>query len=65
MARCDLQIVIEPSWWLCLYIYGVALMCHLTGAEPNWSRFCWWAAHGYRAYLLVGDERVRLELRVE
>lgn len=59
MSDVYVRIVLEPRWWLWLYVWGVATACLLTAREPNWPRFRWWAVRGHRAYLLIGAERVR------
>lgn len=31
-------ITVTLAWWLPVYVRGVALMCALTGLEPDWGR---------------------------
>lgn len=38
MAATRIAIKVTLAWWLPLYVRGVALMCALTGLEPDWDR---------------------------
>lgn len=49
MANVNLVVTIKLAWWLRLYIYGIATMAAITGAEPNWGRVKYWVARGTTA----------------
>lgn len=38
MMRRQVTIRVSVAWWLRWYIAGVALMCRMTGCEPNIER---------------------------
>jgi hypothetical protein len=40
MATITLHV--RLAWWWKPYIYGLATMAALTGAEPNWDRVNYW-----------------------
>lgn len=35
-------ISIRVSWWLRWYLAGVALMCRMTGGQPDMDRVAYW-----------------------
>jgi hypothetical protein len=49
MGNVNLVVTIKLAWWLRLYIYGIATMAAITGAEPNWDRVKYWVARGTTA----------------
>lgn len=38
MAASRITIKVTLAWWLPLYVRGVAMMCALTGMEPDWEK---------------------------
>jgi hypothetical protein len=38
MAQSKLTFTVAIAWWLPVYVRGVALMCSITGLEPDWGR---------------------------
>lgn len=38
MAISRITVNIKVAWWLKAYLYGVTLMCELTGRHPDWVR---------------------------
>ena len=42
VATNSITVTFGVRWWLKYYIRGVALMCSLTGYEPNKDRMMYW-----------------------
>lgn len=38
MAITKITVNIKVAWWLKAYLYGVTLMCRLTGLHPDWAK---------------------------
>jgi len=38
MATTKIIVNIKVAWWLKAYLYGVTLMCELTGRHPDWAK---------------------------
>lgn len=49
MANVNLVVKIKLAWWLRFYIYGIATMSAITGAEPDWTRVKYWVSRGMKA----------------
>lgn len=58
MASNQITLKLTVAWWLRYYIYGVVLMCWMTGCEPRADRLGYWVAKSVR----VRHERSSAEL---
>ena len=48
MAIQGIQIRISVAWWLRWYLAGVALMCRVSGADPDVDRVVYWVRRSIR-----------------
>ena len=44
----QIKIRVSVAWWLRWYLCGVALMCRMTGCEPNIERVTCWVRRSIR-----------------
>lgn len=42
MMQHQVVIRVSVSWWLRWYLAGVALMCRMTGCQPDADRVAYW-----------------------
>jgi len=42
MANGNLIVKVKMAWWFKPYLYGIATMAAITGAEPDWDRVNYW-----------------------
>lgn len=40
--RQQINIRVSVAWWLRWYLAGVALMCRVTGCDPDMGRVAYW-----------------------
>jgi len=48
MAQQQIRIRIGVAWWLRWYLSGVALMCRVTGCDPDVVRVAYWIRQSIR-----------------
>lgn len=48
MAEGTVTITIRLTWWLRIYLMTIALLCEITGMEPNMDRVGFWIKKGIR-----------------
>lgn len=42
MQQIKGRICVNVAWWLRWYLFGVALMCRMTGCQPDMGRVMRW-----------------------
>ena len=57
MAQSTFTITLSLRWWLRYYLYGVVLMCWLTGCEPRADRLGYWIARGTKVKINASQAR--------
>jgi hypothetical protein len=48
MAVRAVTITLRLTWWLRIYMSTLALLCYLTGMEPDMERVGYWIKKGIR-----------------
>jgi hypothetical protein len=48
MAEARLKLEVRVSWWVYLYLRGVAFVCSVTGYDPDMDKVIRWIERGIR-----------------
>lgn len=48
MARQEVHVRVSVAWWLRWYIFGVIVMCRVTGSVPDPERVAYWCMRSVR-----------------